>query len=87
MRETDGPAWVNYDEAMARVRSYDDPALRQFVMHAVTIVLTDAQKGSEPRSPLDMLYFVDVQTRLFAQKESLLRILAGEDLGWWGDGQ
>ena len=77
--------WINYDEAMDRVRGFGDPAREQFVMRAVTLVVLDAQQGNGPAVPLDMLYFVDVQSRLFEQRDSLIRVLQGEDLRWWGD--
>lgn len=79
------PPWVNYDEAMSRVRACKDAALEQFIMRGVTIVVTDFQRGHHPDAPLDMLYIVELLTKMFEQREALTRILGGEDLRWWGD--
>jgi len=77
--------WINHDEAMSRVRECKDAALEQFIMLGITVVATDFQQGRHPAAPLDMLYLVGVLERMFQQRESLARILGGEDLRWWGD--
>ncbi|HVJ27390.1 MAG TPA: hypothetical protein VM493_07585 [Vicinamibacterales bacterium] len=77
--------WVHYDEAMSLIRTFNDPALEQFVMRAVTIVVQNYSKGVAPSAPLDMVYFVNTLVELFGQRRALARILAGEDLRWWGD--
>lgn len=81
-----GP-WVNYDAAMAAVRQMQDPSLQQFVMRAVTATSARVLKGEGPAAPFDLLFFVETMTTLFEQRQSLLRILAGEDLRWWPDDQ
>jgi hypothetical protein len=75
--------WLRYDEAMERVRGYVDPALEQFVMRGVTLVIQDYGHGRAPCERLDMLYFVTVLEQLFAQRDALARIFAGEDLRAW----
>jgi len=85
MADEAGLPWVNYDEAMACVRQIQDPALEQFVMRAVTLVVTEFQQERYPRAPLDMIYFVGILRKMFEQREELARILAGEDLRWWGN--
>lgn len=77
--------WVNYNEAMERVRRIDDMAEEQFVMRAVTLVVQRFSSGTFPTARFDMLYFVDVMSELFQQKAALAQILAGEDLRWFTD--
>jgi hypothetical protein len=78
--------WVNYDEAMARVREIGDASLEQFVMRALTLVVKRFAAGRLPDGKLDMLYFVEVMIELFEQKDDLVRVLNGEDMRWFGDG-
>ena len=77
------PPWLNYDEAMALVRQLGDPALEQFVMRAVTVAVQRAMTNKSPAAPFDMLFFVETMVTLFEQRESLVRVLQGEDLRWW----
>jgi hypothetical protein len=77
--------WVNYDEAMVRVREFGDAALEQFVMRAVTLVVQRFAAGRFPGGTFDMLYFVEVMVELYQQKDALLRVFNGEDLRWFGD--
>ncbi len=81
--DTDLP-WVNYEAAMKRVNACEDAALEQFIMRGVTIVVTDFQRGHYPDAPLDMLFIVELLTKMFEQRETLMRILSGDDLRWWG---
>jgi hypothetical protein len=76
--------WVNYEDAMTRVRAYSDLALEQFVMRAVNIVVQRFAEQRFPAEKLDMLYFVEVQEQLYEQKAALIRVLNGEDLSWFG---
>jgi hypothetical protein len=80
----DGP-WANYDAAMAAVRKMHDPSLQQFVMRAVTATSARLLKGAAPVAPFDLLFFVETMAALFDQRESLQRVLAGEDLRGWPD--
>jgi hypothetical protein len=75
--------WINYDEAMALVRQLGDPALEQFVMRAVTVAIQRAMKSEGPAAPFDMLFLVETMVSLFEQRESLIRVLQGEDLRLW----
>jgi hypothetical protein len=77
--------WVNYDEALARVRAVGDTSLEQFVMRAVTLVVRRFEAGAFPDGKLDMLYFVEIMIDLYQQKDALVRVLNGEDLRWFGD--
>jgi hypothetical protein len=77
--------WVNYDEAMARVRELGDASVEQFVMRAVTLVVQRFAAGKRPAASLDMLYFVAVMVELYDQRDALTRIFNGEDLRWFGD--
>jgi|GEM_PF-3961102 len=77
--------WVNYDEAMARVRELGDASLEQFVMRAVTLVVQRFAAGQLPQERFDMLYFVGVMVDLYEQRDALARIFKGEDLRWFGD--
>lgn len=77
--------WVNYDEALARVRAVGDTSLEQFVMRAVTLVVRRFEGGAFPDGKLDMLYFVEIMIDLYQQKDALIRVLNGEDLRWFGD--
>lgn len=74
--------WTNYDDAMARIRGYEGPALEQFVMRGITIVVQNFSNANYPAEKLDMLYLVMILEQLFGQRESLKRILDGEDLRW-----
>jgi len=77
--------WSSYEEAMALVRTITDLAERQFVMRAVTAALSCRAAGHAPARPFDLLFFVETMRALFAQRENLQRVLAGEDLRWWTD--
>jgi hypothetical protein len=81
----DSLPWVNYDEAMARVRELGDVALEQFVMRAVTVVVQRFGAGWLPAGKFDMLYFVGIMVDLYAQRDNLARIFKGEDLRWFVD--
>lgn len=75
--------WINYDEAMALVRQLGDPALEQLVMRTVTVAVQRAMNNEGPAAPFDMLFLVKTMISLFEQRESLIRVLQGEDLRWW----
>lgn len=77
--------WLNYDAAMARARSYGDLAKEQFVMRAVTAVLTRAMRGDEPSGPFDLLFYVQTLEDVYAQRDAIAKLFAGEDLRWWPD--
>lgn len=81
----ESPPWVNYDEAMTRVRELGDASREQFVMRAVTLVVQRFVSGTVPKSKVDMLYFVGVILDLYEQRDALTRIFNGEDLRSFGD--
>lgn len=72
--------FVRYEEAMAKVRSFSDPAREQFVMRGITIMINDYGEGAVAESPVDVLYLVDLLSKLFDERDVLLRIFSGEDL-------
>ena len=76
-------SWANHDSAMEVVRGLSDLAEKQFLMRAVTAAISRLAAGQAPTSPFDLLFFVRTMRELFAQKENLLRVFAGEDLRWW----
>lgn len=77
--------WINYEVAIARVQAMQDRLEAQFVMRAVTIVVNKFAHDDLPVGILDMLYFVEIMSALYKNKEGLLRLLSGEDLGWYSD--
>ena len=77
--------WVNYDEALARVRELGDASLERFVMRAVAVVVQRFAAGTIPDGKFDMLYLVEIMIELYQQKDALVRVLNGEDLRWFGD--
>lgn len=81
----DGVWCVNWSEAMQRVQAMTDVSLWQFVMRAVTIAVRRCSNGQGPQTPIDMVFFVETMVELFAQRETLSRIFAGEDLRWFRD--
>jgi hypothetical protein len=60
MDATVRPPFVRYDEAMAKVNSFSDPAREQFVMRGITIMINDYGAGTVAASPVDVLYLVDM---------------------------
>jgi hypothetical protein len=75
--------WINYEAAMALVRQFKDPTLKQFVMFAVTAAIMRYVNGEAPAAPFDMLFLVKTMVALFQQRQNLIRVLSGEDLRWW----
>lgn len=84
----DGPAtppFVRYEEAMAKVSSFADLAREQFVMRGITIMINDHGEGAKAESPVDVLYLVELLSKLFDERDVLMRIFAGEDLRWFDE--
>ena len=76
--------WVNYEEALARIKALDDPLVEQFVMRGVTVVVQRFSSGNFPAEKLDLLYLAEVLIELFGQKEELVRLFSGKDTSWFG---
>jgi uncharacterized RmlC-like cupin family protein len=73
----------NYDAAMALVRSQRDLGRKQFMARAMTAFVRKASETGSRYGELDLLFFVQVISDLYEQKESLIKVLSGEDLSWW----
>lgn len=76
--------WINYEEALERVKALDDPLLEQFVMRGITVVVQRFSSGRFPEEKLDLLYFAEVLIELFGQKEELVGLFSGKDTSWFG---
>lgn len=82
-----GEPWINYDAVTSLVRQLKDISLEQLVMRAVTAASVRCASGETPAATFDMLFFVKTMAALYEQKEALIRVLSGEDLRWWPDGE
>jgi hypothetical protein len=74
---------INYEDAMAIVKSELDVGLQQFMARAVNSAVRQSAEGGTPAGEFDMLFFLKIITDLHRQKQNLVRVFSGEDLRWW----
>ncbi len=81
---------VNTDKAYEFSRAITDPVVKQLVEFAHGLAMMQFVKLPEmsdgeyrqqlPETPVDMLFYVKLMEKLFAQKESIHLGLAGENI-------
>ena len=76
---------LNWASALERATALQDLAERQFVMIAAATVMQRMSNQKFPEAPVDMEYFIDLMSDLFEQKQTIARVIAGEDVRWFPD--
>lgn len=73
------------DEAQRFIDRIEDPITRSFVNMAFVHVVKKVylEKGSQPRTDLDMLFLASTLKEFFSEHEIIARTLEGEKVGAW----
>jgi hypothetical protein len=73
---------VRNDEAMALLRSIDDPITERLVNNALYHFLRRVHERKElPAADFDLLYFLELMRDVFSEHDVLKGMLAGENVG------
>lgn len=81
----DDPNLLGIQEARSFCDRETDPVVRQLLEGLLTALISRRHSGDTPCTDMDVLFVLRAARSFFLRRDSLERILAGEDLHWWTD--
>ena len=77
---------MNWHRVVERAGQLNDQSERQFVMMALNALLFSANRPGRDTQPVDTALFFETMRLLYVRRVELARVLAGENIAWFPDG-
>ncbi len=76
--------WLHWEEAKEFLDSIDDQTTKRLMHLAHFPVLKRMMRKESPSASFDVRFYLEIVHEFCSDQESIRRVLAGEDLSWFG---